>query len=63
VAEWVRSRAGWFHCTMSQSGLGSNPGAGAVNQAVHPSGDGKLVTISMRWVTIVEDCEGKHATV
>jgi hypothetical protein len=39
------------------------PGADTVNQAVHPSKVGKLVAISMRWVTAVEDCEGKRATV
>jgi hypothetical protein len=27
------------------------PGADTVNQAVHPSGVGKLVAISMQWVT------------
>jgi hypothetical protein len=30
-----------------------------VNQAVHPSGVGKLVAISLQWVTAVEDCEVK----
>jgi hypothetical protein len=30
---------------------------GADNQAVHLSGVGKLVGISMQWVTAVEDCE------
>jgi hypothetical protein len=35
------------------------PGADTVNQAVHPSGIGKLVAISMQWVTAVEGCEGK----
>ena len=39
------------------------PGADTVNQAVHPSGVGKLVAISMQWVTAVEDCEGKRAAV
>jgi hypothetical protein len=35
------------------------PGADTVNQAVHPSGVGKLVAISMQRVVAVEDCEGK----
>jgi hypothetical protein len=39
------------------------PGADTVNQAVHPSGVGKLVAVSMQWVTAVEDCEGKRAAV
>jgi hypothetical protein len=39
------------------------PEADTVNQAVHPSGVGKLVAISMQWVTAVEDCEGKRAAV
>jgi hypothetical protein len=39
------------------------PGADTVNQAVHPSGVGKLVAISMQWVTAVEDCEVKRAAV
>jgi hypothetical protein len=34
-----------------------------VNQAVHPSEVGKLVAISMQWVTAVEDCEGKRGAV
>jgi hypothetical protein len=34
-------------------------GADTVNQAVHPSGVGKLVAINMQWVTAVEDYEGK----
>jgi hypothetical protein len=33
------------------------PGADTVNQAVHPSGVGKLVALSMQWVTAAEDCE------
>jgi hypothetical protein len=33
------------------------PGADTVNQAVHSSGVGKLVAISMQWVTAAEDCE------
>ena len=48
---------------MNQSDLGSNPRAGAVDQAVHPSGVGKLVAISMQWVTAVQGCEGKRAAV
>jgi hypothetical protein len=35
------------------------PGADTVNQAVHPSGVGKLVAVSIQWVTAVEDCEGE----
>jgi hypothetical protein len=35
------------------------PGADTVNQAVHPSGVGKLVAVSVQWVTAVEGCEGK----
>jgi hypothetical protein len=38
-------------------------GSDTVNQAVHSSGIGKLVAISMQWVTAVEDCEGKRAAV
>jgi hypothetical protein len=34
-----------------------------VNQAVHPSGVGKLVAISMQWVVAVEDCEVTRAAV
>ena len=34
-----------------------SPGADTVNQAVHPSGVGKLVATSIQWVTAVEDCE------
>ena len=33
-----------------------SPGADTVNQAVHPSGVGKLVATSIQWVTAVEDC-------
>jgi hypothetical protein len=59
VVEWVRSRAVWLHCTTSQTDLGSNAGAGAANQTVHPSGVGKLVAISIPWVTAVEGWEGE----
>jgi hypothetical protein len=45
VAEWVRSRASGFMYQESE-GLGSIPGAGTANQAVHPSGVGKLVAVS-----------------
>jgi hypothetical protein len=38
-------------------GPGSIPGAGTVNQAVHPSGVGKLVAVSKKWVTAAEDCD------
>jgi hypothetical protein len=37
--------------------LVQTPGADTVNQAVHPSGIGKLVAISMQWVTAAEDSE------
>jgi hypothetical protein len=33
------------------------PGADTVNQAVHPSGFGKLAALSMQWMTAAEDCE------
>jgi hypothetical protein len=39
------------------------PGADTANQAVHPSGVGKLVAISMQSMTAVEDCEGTRAAV
>jgi hypothetical protein len=60
VAEWIRSSAIMFHCTtslMNQAGL--NVGTSTVNQTFHPSGVGKLVAVSMQWVTAVEGCEGK----
>jgi hypothetical protein len=56
MAEWVMSRAVMLQCS-SLMGSGSNPGVGTVNQTVHPSGDGKLVAISIQPVTAVEDCE------
>jgi hypothetical protein len=58
MAEWVRSRAVMLHCTSSLTDLGSNPGSGH-GQPSRPytSGVGKLVAISMQWVTAVEDCE------
>jgi hypothetical protein len=31
------------------------PGAGKVDQAVHPSGVGKLVAVSKKWVTAAEE--------
>jgi hypothetical protein len=51
VAKWIRSRAVMLHCTTSLTDPGSNPGAGTVNQTVHPSGVGKMVAISTQWVT------------
>jgi hypothetical protein len=39
------------------------PGADTVNQAVHPSGIGKLLAVSMQRKTAVEDCEVKRAAV
>ena len=57
IADWVRSRAVMLHCTGVRQARGSNPEAGMANQAVHPSGLGKLVAISIHWVTAVEDCE------
>lgn len=56
VTEWVRSRAsGFIH--LEPKGTVSIPGAGAANQAVLPSGAGKLVAVGKRWVTSAEDCE------
>jgi hypothetical protein len=57
MAKWVRSRASGLHITMSQRAWGLIPGAGMVNQAVHPSGVGKLVAVSKKWVTTAEDCD------
>jgi hypothetical protein len=60
VAEWVRSRAMWLHCTVSQMlGAGSNPRAGTAHQAVRPSGIGKLAAISTQRMTTIEGWEGK----
>jgi hypothetical protein len=59
----IGPRAVSLHCTTSWTGPGSNPGARTVNQTVHPSGVGKLVAISIQWVTAVEYCEGNSATV
>jgi hypothetical protein len=59
VAEWVRSPTIWLHCTTSQTDPGSNPGAGTANQAIYPSGVGKLVAVSKQWVTAVEGCGDK----
>jgi hypothetical protein len=59
VAEWIWTRAVMLHYTMNQTDPGSNPRAGMVYQIVHPSGVGKLVTISIKWVTAVEVSEGK----
>jgi hypothetical protein len=58
-AAWIRSRAVMLHCKTSLTDPGSNPGAGTVNQTVHPTGVGKLVAISIQLVTAVEGCEGK----
>ena len=44
-------------CTTCLAGPGSNPGAGTVDQAVRPSGVGKLVALVGRWVTTLEYCE------
>jgi hypothetical protein len=45
---------------MSLTDLGfKTPEADTVNQAVHPSRVGKLIAISMQWMTAVDDCEGK----
>jgi hypothetical protein len=65
VVEWVRSRAVMLHCTEFDGSRVRIPGADTVNllgadtvnQAIHPSGVGKLVAISIQWVTAVEDCE------
>jgi hypothetical protein len=54
VAKWVRSRASGFMHHESES-LGSIPGVGTVNQAVHPSGIGELVVVIEQWVTTAED--------
>jgi hypothetical protein len=59
VAERVRSRAIWLHCITSQRGPGSHPGAGPANQAVHPSGVGKVVAISIQHETPFNGCDGK----
>jgi hypothetical protein len=54
VAEWVRS---CFNAHEFDGSGVQTPGADTVNQAVHPSGVGKLVATSMQWMTAVEDCE------
>ena len=59
MAEWIRSHDVWLHCTTIQMGLHSKPGAGTANQAIHPSGVGKLVAVSIQWMTTVEGCDGK----
>jgi hypothetical protein len=57
--ERIRSRAVMLHCTSSLTDPGSNPGAGTVNQTVHPSGVDKFVAICVQRVTAVESCLGK----
>jgi hypothetical protein len=47
-----------FEARINVSPPGSIPGAGTVDQAVHPSGVGKLVAVSKKWVTAIEDCDG-----
>ena len=45
---------------VSGPAMGSIPGAGTVNQAVHPSGIGELVGLQLvgsAWETAVQDCE------
>ena len=61
MAEWIRSHDVWLHCTTIQMGLHSKPGAGTANQAIHPSGVGKSVAVSIQWMTTVEGCDGKKA--
>jgi hypothetical protein len=55
----VRSRAVLLHCTRVDGSRVQNPGADTFNQAVHLSGVGKLIAISMQWVISAEGCEGK----
>jgi hypothetical protein len=50
------SRASGFMHHESERGSGSIPAAGTANQAVHPSGVGKLVAASKQRVTTAADC-------
>jgi hypothetical protein len=62
VSAWPRGLGRAPSCFTAHEFDGSRvqtPVADTVSQAVHPSGVGKLVAISMQMVTAVEDCEGK----
>jgi hypothetical protein len=59
MAEWVSLRTIMLHCATNLTDWGLNPRADMVNQAIQPSGVGKLVAISVQWVTIVESCKGE----
>jgi hypothetical protein len=61
VAEWLGHAPSCFTAHEFDGSRVQIPGADTFNQAVHPSGVGKLVANSMQWVTAVEDCEGKRA--
>jgi hypothetical protein len=57
---WPSGLGGTPSCFTAHKFDGSRvqiPGVDTVNQAVHPSGVGKLVALSMQWVTAAEDCE------
>jgi hypothetical protein len=52
---YVARRHASLHMSLTDLGV-QTPGADTVNQAVHPSGVGKLVAISTQWVTAVDGC-------
>ena len=59
MVEWPSGFGRAPSCFIAHAFDGSrvqSPGADTVNQAVHPSGVGKLVATSIQWVTAVEDC-------
>jgi hypothetical protein len=56
MGKGVRLAAPMASIHHDSQGPGSIPGAGTVNQVVHPSGVGKLVAVGKKWVTTTEDC-------
>jgi hypothetical protein len=50
----------WLSFTILESegpGFAFREGRARSDQAVHPSGVGKLVAVSKKWVTAAEDCD------
>ena len=56
VGEVARRHAS-LHTSLTDLGFKHLECMDTVNQAVHPSGVGKLVATSIQWVPAVDDCE------